>query len=311
MAIKEITRVWERSSASGSHLLLMLALADRADEDGICWPGNEYLAQRARVQDRHLKRMKRALEASGELFTIQYAGRTHSNSYLVSCGRPAEELAEILTRRFRIPKEGAAEIADYLVRRQNGDRESQPPMSFLIFQKGDSQDTFIHRKRGLGVRKKVACRPPDPSLDPSVNNDPSIKKEGAAPSAPPPPVDLNGQEITREHPALRTYKALTGLYPAREQFKLVADIILQHGFTAETLAPFWKQWFVVEHNKPTNLAWLVEWAVAGELPGRRVGKGKKKVKAGETNFRRYDQGEFAQYFANGDDPDPDDGEAAE
>ena len=39
MSIKRMNAVWNLSKQSGSALLVLLALADRADDDGFCWPG--------------------------------------------------------------------------------------------------------------------------------------------------------------------------------------------------------------------------------------------------------------------------------
>jgi len=39
MSIKVMSYVWEASKAKGSELLLLLAIADHAADDGYCWPG--------------------------------------------------------------------------------------------------------------------------------------------------------------------------------------------------------------------------------------------------------------------------------
>jgi hypothetical protein len=75
--------VWERSRASGSTLLVLLALADRADDDGCCWPGEEELATRARVGVRQVRRCLRELEDMGELTTVVQRGRSRSNRYRI------------------------------------------------------------------------------------------------------------------------------------------------------------------------------------------------------------------------------------
>ena len=39
MSIRVMTQVWDTSEQKGSALLLLLALADHAADDGFCWPG--------------------------------------------------------------------------------------------------------------------------------------------------------------------------------------------------------------------------------------------------------------------------------
>ena len=49
MSVKVMTRVWAHSHQSGSGLLLMLALADGSDDDGVCFGEIKDLAHKARL----------------------------------------------------------------------------------------------------------------------------------------------------------------------------------------------------------------------------------------------------------------------
>jgi hypothetical protein len=49
MSIRWIARVWETSPYRGERLLLHLALADFANDEGVCWPSQPTLARKARV----------------------------------------------------------------------------------------------------------------------------------------------------------------------------------------------------------------------------------------------------------------------
>ena len=49
MSIKVMSRVWAHSRQSASALLLMLALADGSDDDGICFADINDLAHKARL----------------------------------------------------------------------------------------------------------------------------------------------------------------------------------------------------------------------------------------------------------------------
>lgn len=59
--------VWEGSRARGGQLLVLLALADCADDSGIAWPSPATLARRTRLRARQVRRCLRALERLGEL----------------------------------------------------------------------------------------------------------------------------------------------------------------------------------------------------------------------------------------------------
>ena len=56
MSIAIMNQIWNTRTSGGTHRLLLMALADRADEDGICWPGVDYLANKVQVTARQLKR---------------------------------------------------------------------------------------------------------------------------------------------------------------------------------------------------------------------------------------------------------------
>jgi len=60
--------VWERSRAKGSQLLVLLAIADYARNDGRdAWPSAQTLAKRARLTDRATLLILHALEQMGEI----------------------------------------------------------------------------------------------------------------------------------------------------------------------------------------------------------------------------------------------------
>jgi hypothetical protein len=85
MSIKVASFVWEHSAQKGAALLLLLALADHANDDGICWPSIKRLAERARVTERHAKRIVNTLVESGEVEIEQGGGRGRTTTYRVIC----------------------------------------------------------------------------------------------------------------------------------------------------------------------------------------------------------------------------------
>ena len=67
MSIKVMTAVWECSNQKGSALLLLLAIADFADDDGYAYPSVQTLAKKARASERNTHYLLKHLQASGEL----------------------------------------------------------------------------------------------------------------------------------------------------------------------------------------------------------------------------------------------------
>ena len=67
MSIKIMSKVWEHSAMKGSALLLLLAIADFADDDGAAFPGTETLAAKIRMSERQVIRLRQILYESGEL----------------------------------------------------------------------------------------------------------------------------------------------------------------------------------------------------------------------------------------------------
>jgi hypothetical protein len=76
MSLKAYNKVWEHSKMSGSYLLVLLALADYADDDGLdAWGKNDRMAKKARLKTiRGLQMVYKALVDAGELVVEVGAG---------------------------------------------------------------------------------------------------------------------------------------------------------------------------------------------------------------------------------------------
>lgn len=89
MSIKVSTYVWEYSEHTSTALLLMLAIADHAHDDGGgAYPSIDTLARKARTTRRHVKRLLHILEASGELEVKRGRGPRGTNLYQVTISHP-------------------------------------------------------------------------------------------------------------------------------------------------------------------------------------------------------------------------------
>ena len=75
--------VWKRSRQKSGPLLVLLALADYTNSEGIAWPAISTLARKVRMSKRNVQRCVRALEKAGELEIRPNQGRRGSNVYRI------------------------------------------------------------------------------------------------------------------------------------------------------------------------------------------------------------------------------------
>src|SRR5262245_33120961 len=101
MSIKVMTRAWEHAPYGEGTLLVLLALADYADDYGVCWPAQPDVAAKARLTDRQLRNIVRQLEVAGDLLVHPGRGRGNRTIYCVLSGLPEEEREK---RRKRFPE---------------------------------------------------------------------------------------------------------------------------------------------------------------------------------------------------------------
>ena len=97
MSNKALTWVWQESESKGSALLVLLALADQADDDGVCFPSVAYIARKCRLQERSAQYALRSLEESREISRVSRRG--HSTVYRIaltpeSAPQPKDEVHE-------------------------------------------------------------------------------------------------------------------------------------------------------------------------------------------------------------------------
>lgn len=84
MSIKVMTRVWENSKNKGSGLLLLLAIADHAHDDGAgAWPSIKTLAAKTRMSERNVQYLIRSVEKTGELKILTGEGPHGCNAYAI------------------------------------------------------------------------------------------------------------------------------------------------------------------------------------------------------------------------------------
>ncbi len=320
MSIEIMSKSWKKSRQSGSRLLALLALADRADEDGVCWPGREWIARQARVQPgKNIRRILRALEDAGEIVYDPGRGRGRRTYYLVAIALEPPQIKEIAMRRFQMSEEEATAFLSDIVSRQlqqqlnAASTETLNPPS----QKKGATEPPFPKKEGQPApfSKKEAEKPPF-SREKRADAPPFQKKKGGrsapekgaiqspkrGPYGPPDPsldpsIDPSEKDIqqqqgyeiqdrtrTREAPAVADESAL------QNAFRLAGI----KSPTAHRLPDAWKQAAGRELTPEDVLAWHFQRLAEnqGRPPQRQLGVGGviRYLEAGEpADEAFYDQ----------------------
>ena len=81
MSIKLMTAVWDREDLSSTQKLVLLALADWANDDGLCWPSIERVAKKSSLKKRAVQLAIRSLEEMKFIHREEVIGK--GNKYWV------------------------------------------------------------------------------------------------------------------------------------------------------------------------------------------------------------------------------------
>ena len=93
MSIEVMNLVWTQSKQKGSGLLLLLAIADNANNKGEAYPGIDYLSRKVRMSRRQTQRLVQELDRSDELAVIWGgAGPKDAHFYFILVGKSLEEI---------------------------------------------------------------------------------------------------------------------------------------------------------------------------------------------------------------------------
>lgn len=106
-----MSQVWEHSQAKGGALVVLLAIADFADDSGKAWPSVETLAKKARMKERNVQLSIRKLRKLGEL-RVSKPGKFRSNTYHVA------QMGAIFTppQSLRVHPTTPQDVVDYTPR---------------------------------------------------------------------------------------------------------------------------------------------------------------------------------------------------
>jgi Helix-turn-helix domain len=95
MSVRTMARVWADSRHGGPHLLMLLSIADFADDDGNAYPSVQTLATKCRMKARNARLVLAALRESGELQVRTNGGPAGANRYRITMQGGLQELAGV------------------------------------------------------------------------------------------------------------------------------------------------------------------------------------------------------------------------
>lgn len=135
MSIKLINHVWEKSQHKGSALLLLLAIADYANDAGEAYPSYETLAHKSRLSVRRVMDVIRKLEASGELIVRRCASPYGTNIYVIRGEESRREISPypVVVNNInnninkQLVNDGLSEIQRREIAYEESRREISPP----------------------------------------------------------------------------------------------------------------------------------------------------------------------------------------
>ncbi len=128
MSIAIMSMIWKHSAYRGEKLLVLLALADWANDSGYCWPAIPAIAKKARITKRGAIRVLQHFVAAGVIEIVENGG-----------GRGK-------TTVYRI--KGEAHAGFHSLKGERG-------TPFLRTRKGDPRSGFTGRKGDRGSSKRV------------------------------------------------------------------------------------------------------------------------------------------------------------
>lgn len=93
MSIEVMNQVWTQSEQKGSSLLLLLAIADNANNKGEAYPGIEYLSRKVRMSRRQTQRLVQELDRTNELAVIWGgSGPKDAHFFFILVGKSPEDI---------------------------------------------------------------------------------------------------------------------------------------------------------------------------------------------------------------------------
>ena len=121
MSIKLMSWVWENATQKGSELLLLLAMADSANDTGHCWPSIDTMSRKTRLGKRYIIDLLEKLEKSGNISREKRWDKK---------GDPTSNMYQVLTPYMGVVNPSAPPVEGEVV--NQGSLPSEPQCTTLV-----------------------------------------------------------------------------------------------------------------------------------------------------------------------------------
>jgi hypothetical protein len=171
MSIKIMSRVWEQSKQGGSPLLLLLAIADNANDAGWCWPSQETLAKKIRMSPKSIPRIARKLQNAGELFINNRSDQGKVTRYIVTTGMSSEQF-DCAVKNLRLNQSQSAIAKKWFaeIGKKESGQDEAPPSCTPPIAVGRGVDIAVGRGVDIAVGTEPSLTVNEPSLTPNGEN---------------------------------------------------------------------------------------------------------------------------------------------
>lgn len=182
-----MSAVWKNGPQTSTERFVLLALADRADQDGYCWPAFKDIADRCAISRSTAIRAINSLEENGWLKRrVRLKNKSHerdSNGYYLNF-----------------------ELLQVVAERDPGSSEVTPPSSTTLL-----PDSTVTPPSSTVTPQVVAQCYPNPHLEPSLNpqgegnaraRNVTVITQDPGPAAPPPPQEIKPKSKSQSKPGV-------------------------------------------------------------------------------------------------------------
>lgn len=173
MSIRRITAVLDSKTTTGNDRVCLIVLADKADDDGYCWPGLSTIQEQMNCTRQTALNAINRLESAGELYSVRVQRK--GSRYLVLPGLSDQQILTALVNRFEMDEEEASKQLDTIHEKRNKSTNHTSSKDENLARLDAGKKSTNHTKKVYGLDQKSLAARPDPSL--TVNN-PSFTPEG-------------------------------------------------------------------------------------------------------------------------------------
>lgn len=164
MSVIVTARVWKHSRHRGTIKLLLLALADFANDAGVCWPGAAKLAECINENERYTRLLIKKLIETEDLIAVPGGGRGHTTTYGVATGmsdRQRQHLNSVLQNTVTKNTDNEETVI-------SGDENSVLPCQETVYYSSEGEAPNSAPQSVKQAQFSEVIRHVDPSVDPSI-----------------------------------------------------------------------------------------------------------------------------------------------